>query len=373
MNRNKIITIYDNSLKIFVANVDCVRDINFLVNLDLIKKQNYHCGILLNHYTDSSIFNDNLTMPLFSTNNSLDYYTLDIIHAPEKSREKKYRFIFINIYQLAKKGFFTDDDFVIDNFNCKKYDDLIKINNLGNNIPFDNWLSNVLNEGYQMDKVFIVTDKTPFLYINTFPYTFYIKNLLTTLLEYQNPNLIYLSTDNDYYQDIIMYDPNISSNNKSDCLLKNNAKMNLIMVGTLGTPKKAPFIYKHQIYHNFYGKLGYTSNYGHSENSSGYLEIIVSDIKEKILYCYPNKNDIIKYTINHMIRLIQKNKNTGLTVDEINLLENYKSTSIFQNYISYYKMITYSKKSSINIRKWRLLGKIFPEIDKIIEGDLYTM
>lgn len=381
MNRNKIMTVTDDILKIFVANIGSSRDINFTVNVDKIKKQNYHCGILLNQ-KGNSIFEDNSLIPLYTTEDPLDFYTLDITHKPDKFVQKKYRFIYININSLAR-GIFNED-YIIDDINTLSneqvvkrtdYNNSVEISILKKNISFNEWLEKKLEEGKQMDKIFVVTNDTPFYYVKSIPNNFYINSLIITLIKYAHTKLIYISTDSDHYQNIMMYDSSIPvtrgrTKDPVNESLSINLHLNLLMVGTLGAPKRIPSIFIHPIYDAFYGKLGYISNRCQTENASGYLEIIIDNKEKKISYITPNRNDIIKFIVHQMIRLIHQSKNKTLTAEEINLLEVYKSTVESNNYLSYYKSLTYSKRSSINVRRWIFINKILPETTKIIENYL---
>src|SRR5580765_6618041 len=109
MSRNKIMTVNEDTLKIFVANMSSDVDTNFRINMKKIQKTNYHFGILLNK-NDNLITENSFTMPYYYPNHPLGYYLLDIVHKiSTEETTKQYRFIFINIHYLAH-GMFSEDD-----------------------------------------------------------------------------------------------------------------------------------------------------------------------------------------------------------------------------------------------------------------------
>lgn len=353
MVRNKIIVIKDEILKIFVANNNN-NDEHFMINMDKIKKEKYHCGIILNQ--NNTTFEDILSIPCYYIDYPMDYYTLDIIHSPNNLEyTKKYRFIFVNIHYLSKGMFSNDNDINPDS---------VEIGILKKNIPFNDWLVSVLDEGLKMDKLFIVSNITPFYLLKIYPYNFYINNFMLTLMKYAHSDITYLSTDNDYYQNITIYDHSSS--------LKQIININFIMVGSLGEPKKLPIIFVRHICDNFYGKIGYFSNKFSMEKFGGYFEIILNNKTKNLLYKSIVIDALVKYIVQQAIRLIQKNGIKKLSEDEIKLLELYKSMIETNNYISYYKRITYSKINFINFKRWLFLDKIVPEINKIMEDHLYS-
>lgn len=358
MDRNKTVVITDKNFKIFVANVSDDTDINFWVNLDKIKKQNYHLGILLNQ-KNISAFND-LSMPLFFTDSILHYYVLDVIHSPPKSCEKTYRFIFVDICSLLDEIFCEDG----------RDNKCVEMSIFHKNAVFHDWLMDTLDEGRKMDKMFFVTDSTPFLYMAAMPDNICINDLLSILIKYSGTSLLYLSTDNDYYQHILLYDSSFFSSDEDK--FKNQTNINLFAIGTLGTPRKMPCLFIRSVYDHFYGKIGYLVPNRFLENIGGYLEIMASEKEKRISFVTPTKDDVIKYVVHRIIRLIQKSRDSFLSSDELTILESYKTTIVSENYLSYYKTITYSKNSSTNLRKWIFLDKILPEIDKIMENDLYS-
>lgn len=354
MIRNKTINIDNFQFKIFIANLyGNTLDTNTKANVEKIKKNNYNLGIILNPTDNIKLLEKELNLICYDSN-TIDYYVLDIVHK-KKGLDKKYRFIFYNIH-LMVKGLLSENLIEEHNINIPKNTKLNE--SLKKYYQFIEWMIKSLNEAKDMNKIFMISDVMPYQYLKLYPKNIFLKNFLLMLEDNVMPNFIYISTDNDYYQNIAMYKGGVVTTKSPD--------INMIMVGSLRQLTKIPNIFNRRLYDNFYGDIGYQSDLTFEGNLSGFLEI--SSGKNLIKYVSLSNKDIINFVINEIIRLVSKSVETNLNNDELDTLHNYHCMVIYDSYLILYKYYNKSKRWNIELSRNNFLDKIINEANNLLNS-----
>jgi len=387
MIRKEILNIYDKNLVFFVANCENVDNPVAHLNVSAMQKEMYSFGIVLNGVIDDPVF-DCISTPLYSTIDAADYFVLDVIHEPYQADytlssrvsegqefrvskdspkeqvklgnlnftrntisqyyQKKMRFIFVDIESLYQGK-----------FDIYKNDTaLSQSTTLQNNEQdFDNWLIQSITENIFCENLFIVTNKTPFYYLSLDPSNKYINRFLNILETHAKSDIIYLSTDNDYFNNIFVYKTFENSNLVS--------KINYILVGKLGEIIKRPSIFNKKINMQFFKRIYFCHC---SYDISGYVQIQIHSIGIRIDYRAINSDNIVNDVIHYIIRIIEKTNTHEITNQEKKILRQYLKFAQENNYFNIYKYSKSNKKYSTNILREKLINSILPKINSII-GD----
>ena len=236
---------------------------------------------------------------------------------------------------------------------------------------FNKWLISAITESYMYENLFFVTNLTPFYFIQQNSSNKYINDLLQIIKIYAKNKINHISTDNDHFNVIKIYEYLEIANELSN--------INLIMCGKLAKSYKPPYIFNAQSIDDFIS--GFTFKKKHSE-LSGYVEITLRKNTTDINYIEISKHNICVYTINRIIRIIDKIKNgnkDNLLLDKKMLLE-YGLYAIDNNLFDMYKMIktgkVHDKHGEVHNEQnkakdmfvIRLVNRIIPEIRQITDN-----
>ncbi|XWV25951.1 hypothetical protein QJ857_gp1129 [Tupanvirus soda lake] len=359
MIRKYTTNIHNQNFSFFAANCDMINDVFAHANVSRIQNKNYDLGIILNGMIDHPLFDKTIT-PLYSTVDAANYFVLDVFHDPFPIQKfsKKYRFIFVNIEELYDGKFghcedFDDDVFGNNNDSCE----IIELNVIKPEQDFYDWLDISLDQSLSMDRLFIVSDVTPFYYLKYDPSSVTINKFIRAIGNYKGQNLFYISTDGDYYNNVALY--------KHANIFTSNTKINFNLVGKMGQVENRPMVFKDQYDINLYGKFLYMSE--HMQNTSGYTEFIISEFSLSLNYLAIKLADIIEYVIHTAIRIIEFSKYNIIDKTQKEQLSLLKKFIIENDCIRIYKHSKFSKKESVNLMRFRLVDKIMPEIDLIID------
>lgn len=200
------LTIRHERFDFFVANfADLILDDPLTcLNLDLLEKHEFSFGILVNddphdyeicrnYFKDSSI-------PIFHLSRFGEYYYIDIQHRPYLRGLKQERVTRIIVFDI--RNIFSA---------------------IGLEPEFLSWLTTLLEKTYSYSDLFFVSYYTPFYMQRLFPHNSYIKELMKILRKYAHKNLVYFSTDSDFFNNIITFEPRYSDNFKqcNSCEISN--------------------------------------------------------------------------------------------------------------------------------------------------------
>lgn len=299
MIRKYELCISSQTLMFYVANNI---DPNIVSNLVIknIANQPYHFGIILNDIIINPMF-DCLTMPLYSANN--EYYILEVVHDSLPTFPSKiniYGFIFIDIKKLAA-GLFVSNE-------------------------FEHWLLDIINTSFNYKYIYIISDVTPFYYLDIDPHNKYINKFIELLMLNQCSNFYYISTDNDYYQEL-----------KLDANWIHINPIKLIMAGKMSEVAKLPKIFNSGNCPFLFDKFNYFRQ--KIDNTNGYVQFIINDNIMLTSYQSPNLHTVAKFTINQLAILteninLQSTSDIKLFMDLIDLVKNNNYFNIYCNYCS---------------------------------------
>ncbi|AZL89191.1 hypothetical protein QKC54_gp0645 [Megavirus baoshan] len=305
MNRNLIQYIYSEQVKFFVANCKNRDNIVSKLNFQKISKEKYHFGIILNDTYLNPVFNE-INTKLYSPIEIVEYYCLDIITRLSVGKDLyTYKFIFIDIKKLFN-GEFNIEEFCV-------------------------WCQKSIDDSFFLNKIFFVTDINPFFYKKINENNKNILKFLKFLEEISHHNCFIISTDNDLYANITIYQ------NSSNLV---NTK--LILAGNISQPNIPPYIFKTWSDYNFFD--------GHyivreSSKLTGYTELFLSDYKFNLEYKCMNQKELNREIVHYIIRVIDKNINLDKQnlinlinyINDNNTIDNYlidnQDKSIYKNHI----------------------------------------
>ncbi|XWV24709.1 hypothetical protein QJ856_gp1074 [Tupanvirus deep ocean] len=359
MIRKYTMNISTQDFKFFAANCDMINDVFAHANISQIQKKNYDLGIILNGIIDHPLF-DNIITPLYSTVDAANYFVLDVFHDPYPMQtfSKKYRFIFVNIEELYKEKFNYCPDLVDDIFESNGDNNkFIEMKTMPHEQDFHDWFNISLEESLAMDRLFIVSNVTPFYYHSFDPDNTAINQFIRALGNYQGQNLFYISTDGDYFNNVVIY--------KHAKLFKSNTVLNFNLVGKIGHVYNRPIVFKDQYNINFLGKFLYVAE--NMKNTSGFSEFILNDISLSLTFVTINITDIMEYVVHTAIRIIEHSKYNILDNTQKEQLGILKKFIVENDYLRIYKYSKFCKKESVNFMRSRLVDRIIPEIDAILE------
>ncbi len=323
MNRKLIQYVYSEQVKFFIANCKNQDDIVSKINLKKISKEKYHFGIILNDTNLNPIFNE-LNTKLYSPIEIVEYYCLDIITRLSVGKDLyTYKFIFVDIKKLFS-GEFNVQEFCV-------------------------WCQKSINDSTVLNKIFFVTDINPFFYKKVDENNKNISKFLNFLGEIAHFNCFIISTDNDLYANITIYQ---NSSNLT------NTK--LILAGNISQPNIPPYIFKTWSDYNFFD-----GHYLVRESSKlpGYTELFLSDYKFHLEYKCMNSKQLDREIIHHIIRIIDGN----IEHDKKNLIRLIKYIND-NNTIDNYLNDNQDKTMYKNHVRTCLINQIYNQLDFIINN-----
>nr|WBF70603.1 hypothetical protein [Megavirus caiporensis] len=322
MNRKLIQYIYSEQVKFFVANCKNRDDIVSKINFNKISKEKYHFGIILNDTYLNPSFNE-LNTKLYSPIEIVEYYCLDIItRLTVEKNLYTYKFIFVDIKKL-----FSGE------FNIQE---------------FCTWCQKTIDDTTGLNKIFFVTDINPFFYKKVNENNENILIFLNYLEEISYYNCFIISTDNDLYANITIYQDS-----------SNLSNVKLILVGNISQANIPPYIFKTWSDYNFFD--------GHyivreSSKLSGYTELYLSNYKFNLEYKCMNTKQLNREIVHYIIRII--NKNIDLDKQNmIHLIKYINDNNVIDNYLN----DTQDKTMYKNHVRTRLISQIYNQLDLILK------
>ena len=358
MLNRKIFNICVPELKFFVANVANMDDPIADANIDKIQNRNYHFGILLQgSRTNIDRLSTKLRMPMYSTLEE-EYYVLDVVHRlyTPKLVRRLYRFIFIDIESLSK-GLVEDRPSTVES--TRVSDKLMKGSNISDFKKISRfvcWLTSLFVNKEMADEFFIVTDRTPFYYLQTEPDNMYIDCFFEMIAKYMGNNFYYLSTDGDYYYDIYLC--------KGSGLNEiSESNINLVLAGTIGGISNEPVVFR-ESYREFYHQM--QSHCRESSDVSGYLSMTINNKSVHASYIQLELEELTYHVVHHVLRLVECHKYTPLSDTDKDALRKYIRFTVENNFINLYKRLMLSASGSSNILRTKLIDSLLVEAEYIL-------
>ncbi|AQN68487.1 hypothetical protein [Saudi moumouvirus] len=320
--------IYNNQVKFFIAN--CKQHDNILseIYLEKISRQKYNFGIILN---DPNYKNESSYTKIYSPTEINDYYCLDVIITPSSYLIPIiYKFIFIDIKKL--------------------YNNDININN------FESWLRDTINDTIYLNKIFFVMDINPYIYKKVDTYNDNINILINIFHELAFKKCHIITTDNDLFANISVYEKSTSYKN-----------IKFLLAGKISENKIKPYIFRNKTDYNFFDGYYVIDD---SLNLPGYVEIILSESNSLLEYIHMDNNEISRETIHFIIELLESSENIEEKRNKLIKLRKFISDN---DLIETYKYNFYDKTLYKNHLRFNFLNKILCEMDNIIFEDFYNI
>lgn len=319
LSRHKIIYLENND-KICVLNCsDSTNDVMIQTNLNNLTKQKFKLAIALNLSKENTCL-DNLQIPVYHVDKYVNsYYCLDLVNAHETNQI--FRFIFVDTDSLYF-GHLEDD-----NLNKTTFIQNLFLVDQNKKTNFYEWFINSIIQSEPFTRIFIVTNKTPFYYLQLDNSNPFINKFLGIIMNSGNTNIDYLSTDNDHFQNVLYY-PNTYD-------YDTNSQLSMILIGTLGNMNYKPVVFDRVQKLNFFDGR-YNSKI--QNDQPGYVEIKFGVIPE-IIYKYVTPVEVIKFVIKNAIMLVEKANDlcARFILDYDNVVEYYAELLSLQFQLEIYK------------------------------------
>ncbi len=327
MNKISELQITDNYLKFCLINH---KDPDFLSSyiMDNIKLNKYHFGIILH-----SCQLPNLSMPIYYADRT-EYYALKIF-----IQYSIYYFIFLDIDKLAS-GLLKKSDFNI-------------------------WLRQNMEYSDNYDYLYIISNVTPFYYLQNDGTNEYIKEFLDILSYNMCPNSYYLSTDNDYYANLTMI--HFNDKPRPDYRSKYVHTIKYVLAGKMSIEKSKPKIF---LSSEDYLCQNYRKKLEKINDKSGYVEFIFRGNIGEISWVSPGKKLMTKLITKQIIKMIEMKNEYSLK--SIGNLINYAKINgyIDINWQVKHKHIekTDLLRNTLNKNFLKHINDILDEFSKIIKN-----
>ncbi|ANB50769.1 hypothetical protein [Powai lake megavirus] len=322
MNRKLIQYVYSEQVKFFVANCKNPDDIVSKINFKKISEEKYHFGIILNDTYLNPSFNE-LNTKLYSPIEIVEYYCLDVITRLTVEKDLyTYKFIFVDIKKLFSGEFNVQE--------------------------FCNWCQKTIDNTTGLNKIFFVTDINPFFYKKVNENNKNILFFLNYLEEIAHYNCFIISTDNDLYANITIYQDS-----------SNLSNIKLILAGNVSQPNIAPYIFKTWSDYNFFD-----GHYLVRESSKlpGYTELFLSNYKFNLEYKCMNTKQLNREIVHYIIRII--NKNIDLDKQSIiHFIKYINDNHVIDDYLNNNQDKTMYK----NHIRTRFISQIYSQLDLILK------
>lgn len=322
MDKISELQITDNYLKFCFINH---KDPDFLSTyiMDNIKLKKYHFGIVLH-----SCQLPDLSMPIYYTDRT-EYYALKIF-----LQYSIYYFIFLDIDKLAS-GLLKKSDFNI-------------------------WLKKNMEYSDNYDYLFIISNVTPFYYLQNDNTNEHIKDFLDILSHNMCPNSYYLSTDNDYYANLTLVHFNDKLNLNYRPKYVNTIRY--ILAGKMSIEKSKPKIFlkpEDDLYQNYRKKLEKIND------KSGYVEFIFNGNMGEISWVSPGKKLMTKLITKQIIKMIEMKNDYSLNY--IGYLINYAKIN---GYIDINRQVKHKNIKKTDLLRNTLNKNFLQHINDKLDGFL---